>query len=245
MASSLHCLSASTAWAIRCSRLMPTSAAGRSPNTDSAEKRPPTDGSPGNTAAQPSSRACRSRSEPGSVMATRCCTSSCSLMRPEAATASRTACRARRGSMVPPLFEEMTNSVVSGCASARMARTRTGESESSVLNVTTEESGLLYFVMVMGAWVEPPWPMSTTVLSPWAMMESANAWISCRGYGGLLARSVQPMYRPAHACASSEKPYRLASFSCRRLATHSFTSVLAEGYSFSISPDSIQPSFSG
>ena len=119
----------------------------------------------------PSSRAWRSSMEPGSVMATRCCTSSSSLMR--SATASRTARRARRGSMVPPLFDEITNSVVSGFASAKMARTRTGESESSVLNVIFDESGLLYFVMVMGACVEPPWPMSTTVFSPWAMIESA------------------------------------------------------------------------
>ena len=58
--------------------------------------------------------------------------------------------------MVPPLFDEITNSVVSGFASARMARTRTGESESRVLNVIFEESGLLYLVMVMGACVEPP-----------------------------------------------------------------------------------------
>ena len=40
-------------------------------------------------------------------------------------------------------------SVVSGFTSARMARTRTGESESSVLNVIFDESGLLYFVMVI------------------------------------------------------------------------------------------------
>ena len=52
--------------------------------------------------------------------------------------------------MVPPLFDEITNSVVSGFASAKMARTRTGESESNVLNVIFDESGLLYFVMVMG-----------------------------------------------------------------------------------------------
>ena len=58
--------------------------------------------------------------------------------------------------MVPPLFDEITNSVVSGFASAKMARTRTGESESSVLNVIFDESGLLYFVMVMGAaWNRP------------------------------------------------------------------------------------------
>ena len=102
-------------------------------------------------------------------------------------------------------------SVVSGFTSARMARTRTGESESSVLNVIFDESGLLYFVMVIGAWVEPPCPMSTTVFSPCSMMESANAWIFSSGYGGLLARSVHPMYCSAHARASSEKPYRLAS----------------------------------
>ena len=82
--------------------------------------------------------------------------------------------------MVPPLFDEITNSVVSGFASAKMARTRTGESESSVLNVIFDESGLLYFVMVMGACVEPPWPMSTTVFSPWAMIESAKFWMSRR-----------------------------------------------------------------
>ena len=115
------------------------------------------------------------------------------------ATASRTARRARRGSMVPPLFDEITNSVVSGFASAKMARTRTGESESNVLNVIFDESGLLYFVMVMGACVEPPWPMSTTVFSPWAMIESAKFWMSRREYGELLARSVHPMYCSEHA----------------------------------------------
>ena len=107
--------------------------------------------------------------------------------------------------MVPPLFEDITNSVVSGFASARMARTRTGESESSVLNTMRDESGLLYFVMVMGACVEPPCPMSTTVLRPCSMMESANAWMSANEYGGLLARSVHPMYRSAQAWACSEK----------------------------------------
>ena len=242
MASSLHWRSASMACAMNSSRSMPTSAAGSRPNTDSAEKRPPTVGWPENTAAHPSSRAWRSSMEPGSVMATRCCTSSSSLMR--SATASRTARKARRGSMVPPLFDEITNSVVSGFASAKMARTRTGESESSVLNVIFDESGLLYFVMVMGACVEPPWPMSTTVFSPWAMIESAKFWMSRREYGELLARSVHPMYCSEHARASSEKSYRLASLAWIRLATQSFTRAFAEGYSFSTSPDSIQPSFS-
>ena len=144
--------------------------------------------------------------------------------------------------MVPPLFDEMMNSVVLGSISASIARTRTGESESMVRNLIRVESGLLYFVIVIGAWVEPPWPMRTTVLSPDAMISSANAWIFSSGYGGLLARSVQPMKVSAQACASSEKSYTEASLAWMRLAMQSFTSVLAEGYSFSVSLVSILPS---
>ena len=105
-------------------------------------------------------------------MATRCCTSSSFVIWP--ANASRTARRAKRGSMVPPDFEDTMNSVVRGSISDRMPRTRTGESESSVRNCTSDESGLWYFVMVMGACVEPPWPMRTTDFKPWAIMESAK-----------------------------------------------------------------------
>ena len=202
MASSLQRRSASIAWSMSSRRSMPTSAAGKSPNTESAENRPPTVGSPGNTAAQPSSFACFSSSEPGSVMATSRLTRSSSLT--HSASSLRTARSASLGSMVPPLFDEMMNSVVSGFTSAKMPRTRTGESESSVLNETIPESTLLYLVMVIGACVEPPWPISTTVFSPPAIASSANAWISPRGYGGLLAKSVQPMYSAAHALASSE-----------------------------------------
>lgn len=71
MESSLQRSSASFAWAMNCSRSMPASAAGRRPKIDSAEKRPPTVGSPLKTASQPSSCAWRSSCEPGSVMATR------------------------------------------------------------------------------------------------------------------------------------------------------------------------------
>ena len=53
--------------------------------------------------------------------------------------------------MVPPLFEEMMTSVRWGSQMVSISRTRTGESESSVLNTMRDESGLLYFVMVMGA----------------------------------------------------------------------------------------------
>ena len=84
--------------------------------------------------------------------------------------------------------------------------------------------------------------MRTTVLSPDAMISSANAWIFSSGYGGLLARSVQPMKFSAQACASSEKSYTEASLAWMRLAMQSFTSVLAEGYSFSVSLVSILPS---
>ena len=54
---------------------------------------------------------------------------------------------------------------------------RTGESESSVLNETRFDllaSDLLYFVMVIGAWVEPPCPMSTTVSMPLSTTWSAK-----------------------------------------------------------------------
>ncbi|MPN45143.1 hypothetical protein SDC9_192710 [bioreactor metagenome] len=77
--------------------------------------------------------------------------------------------------MVPPLFDEIMNSVDSGSASARIARTRTGESESNVLNATNDESSLLYFVNVIGACVDPPWPISTTVFKPRSIIESAKA----------------------------------------------------------------------
>ena len=86
----------------------------------------------------------------------------------------RSAASAMRGSMVPPLFEEMTTSVVAGLLVAIISRNRTGESESSVLKLTRLRSGLLYLVMVMGAWVEPPWPISTTVSMPLATTSSAK-----------------------------------------------------------------------
>ena len=57
MASSLHWRSAFTACSMNSCKSTPTSAAGSKPNTDRAENRPPTDGSPENTAPQPSSRA--------------------------------------------------------------------------------------------------------------------------------------------------------------------------------------------
>ena len=122
------------AWSMNERRSMPASAAGSRPNTESAEKRPPTVGSPENTAAQPSSAAWRSSSEPGSVTATRCRASSSAGI--TWAKASRRAESTRRGSMVPPLFDEMMMSVVRGSAVASTSRRRTGESESSVRNVT-------------------------------------------------------------------------------------------------------------
>ena len=61
--------------------------------------------------------------------------------------------------MVPPDFDDTITSVVAGSQSHKSSRMRTGESESSVLNETRlvfTASDLLYFVMVMGAWVDPP-----------------------------------------------------------------------------------------
>ena len=81
--------------------------------------------------------------------------------------------------MVPPDFDDTTTSVVAGSQSARSSRMRTGESESSVLNETRFAllaSDLLYLVMVIGAWVEPPWPMSTTVSMPLSTTWSAKRW---------------------------------------------------------------------
>ena len=62
------------------------------------------------------------------------------------------------GSIVLPDFEEWMTSVVFGSHSDMMARTRTGETESMVLNEMSEESALLYFVSVMGACVESALP---------------------------------------------------------------------------------------
>ena len=83
--------------------------------------------------------------------------------------------------------------------------------------------------MVMGAWVEPPWPMSTTVLMPPATASSANSWMRSSEQAGWLARSVHPMKLSAQARASSEKSYRVASLPWMRLATQSFTRVFADG----------------
>ncbi len=74
-----------------------------------------------------------------------------------------------------------------------ISRTRTGESESSVRNFTRLESCLLYLVMVMGAWVEPPWPMSRMVSMPASTASSAKARTASRSHLGSVARSVQPM----------------------------------------------------
>lgn len=172
MASSLQRASASRACSMSMSMSMPTSAAGSKPNTERALKRPPTVGSPLNTASQPSSCACFSKALPGSVMVTRCLTSS-SLLR-LSDSSSRTAFRANVGSIVVPLFEEMMTSVVLGLHSDRMPRTRTGESESSVRNFTRAESDLLYLVSVMGACVDPPSPMRMTFSMPSATTRSAN-----------------------------------------------------------------------
>lgn len=85
-----------------------------------------------------------------------------------------TACMMVCGSIVLPDFEEWMMSVVFGSHSDMMARTRTGETESMVLNEMSEESALLYFVSVMGACVDPPCPTSTTVFRPRAIKESAK-----------------------------------------------------------------------
>ena len=85
--------------------------------------------------------------------------------------------------------------------------------------------------------------MRTTVSNPASMISLANAWIFSNGYGGLDAKSVQPMKFSAHSCASSEKSYTVASLAWIRLAMQSFTKVFAEGYSFSVSLVSMLPSY--
>ena len=97
------------------------------------------------------------------------------------------------GSMVLPDLEDCTNRVCSTSMPAMIVRTRTGETESSVRNLMRFESTELYLVMVIGAWVDPPWPISTTVFMPRSIISSAKAWISSMGYGGSLASEVQPM----------------------------------------------------
>ena len=72
----MRSISAARATMSRTSR--PHRAAGTRPKTDSAEKRPPTVGSPRNTPRKERSRASLSRSLPGSVMATKCLPASCS-----------------------------------------------------------------------------------------------------------------------------------------------------------------------
>ena len=170
---SLQTRSASLAWPKKPPRSMPTSAAGTSPTTESALKRPPTVGSPRKHARQPSSWARFSRSLPGSVMATRC-EGIFSVFR-YISKWSSTASSTLRISMVPPDLLETSTSVRSKSRPARIERTRTGDTESSTLKSSALRSTLLYLVMVIGAWVEPPWPISKTVLKPSAMMPSAKA----------------------------------------------------------------------
>ena len=124
---------------------------------------------------------------------------------------ARTASSSRRGSIVEPLFDEMITRVFSGSQPVSISRTRTGESESRVLKDTRFLSTLLYFVMVMGAWVEPPWPMRITVSMPSATAASANVRTSSSEHWGWLARSAQPIYCSAQAWASVEKSYSVAS----------------------------------
>ena len=110
--------------------------------------------------------------------------------------------------MVPPDFEDTITSVVAGSQSASSSRMRTGESESSVLKETRFErtvSDLLYFVMVMGACVEPPWPMRTTVLMPLSTTLSAKRWTFSRSHCGFIPKSTHPIKFSAHSRAPSEK----------------------------------------
>ena len=160
-------------------------------------------------------------------MATRCNGSSSGVSTTE--NASLTAASIEFISRVPPLFDDTTTSVVRGSASARMPRRRTGESESSTRNFIPGASSLKYFVMVMAACVEPPWPMRTASLKPWSMKYEASAVMSASGQGGLLAKSVQPMKLAEHSSASFENEYSVASLACTRLAARSSTSVCWDG----------------
>ena len=219
--SSLQARSASKPFATSASMSMPATAAGNRPNTERAENRPPTVGSPSNMPPHPSSRACASRADPGSVIATRCLRISFAGI--TSANSLRTAQNSERISNVPPLFDETMTSVVRGLISAIVLRSRTGESESSTRNFTAESS-LLYFVMVMAACVEPPCPMSRTLSMPSSANFAASCFTSFNGHGGLLGKSAQPMNPSALARASGEKSYSDASLACTRLATRSSTS---------------------
>ena len=209
MESSLHARSACAARSISSAMSIPTSAAGNKPKIESAEYRPPTLGSPGKIASHPSRCACASNSEPGSVIATKCRTISSSGK--NSFSASRNACNIRRGSIVPPLFDEIITSVEAGLILPITSRKRTGESESSVRNRMEPELGLLYLVIVIDACVEPPWPISTTSVTLLRRASCANAIMRSRGYGGFDASVVQPIYSCAIACASGEKLYTVAS----------------------------------
>ena len=83
--------------------------------------------------------------------------------------------------MVPPDLLETTTRVRSGSTEPRMVRTRTGDTESRTLKSRALVSTLLYLVMVMGAWVDPPCPMSSTVVNPSWITCSASSWMPVMG----------------------------------------------------------------
>ena len=70
-----------------------------------------------------------------------------------------------------------------------------------ISSVTSREWSL---VMVWGAWVDPPWPMSTTASRPSQRACWAKTAISAGSRGGMEARVAQPMRFSAVARASGE-----------------------------------------
>ena len=149
-------------------------------------------------------------------MATRCSASSTSSRRSGSEPRRAPRCSARRGSMVPPLFDEMTNNVVSGFASARMARTRTGESESKRLE---RPCGRVRLVVLrdghgrLGGAALPDKHDGLQSLSDDGVGERLGS--RAADTAGCWQDQSIPCTARRMPALRSANPYRLASFACR------------------------------
>ncbi len=151
-------------------RSMPMRAAGTSPNSISAEKRPPTSGGARNTARKPRSVPRAASEESGSVIATNRLPGSSTT----APTRVHRYRKKERVSRVPPDFDATMNSVVRGSTASATRAAASGCVESRTVSLGPSTSRNTD-ANTSGARLDPPMPSKTTSVSPSARASSAKA----------------------------------------------------------------------
>ena len=214
--------------------LTPMAAAGTMPKWESAEKRPPTLGSPWKTFRKPSRWACLSRSVPGSVMATK---------RLPAWPPRRLRVRSRKwarsaaGSMVVPDLDATMKSVRRRSISRSSERICAGTVESRTWSTGWPGTRPKVRAKTSGQRLEPPMPSTTAWAKPARRTSSETLPNSSRRARCCSTSRSQPTQR-----SSSLPVQRVESPRQRRAifspATHSatvpFTSRASDGGSVSL-----------